>query len=96
MSTIKYNIEDYEMKGTVLGAGSTTHPNGGSAATDQIGVWARKSLLGSGSSGIVFLQEHTTTGALRAVKLLNGGSQSAMRREISSMLFLKDVRSPPP
>lgn len=86
-----YDIKDYCLEGTMLGNGITTHPKSGSAATDQIGVWLKRSNLGHGSSGVVHLQEHVATKALRAVKMLNGGNA---RREISSMLFLKNVSSP--
>lgn len=96
MSASKYNIEDYEMKNTVLEGSTTTHRTGGSAVTDQIGVWVQKSELGHGNFGFVFLQEHTTTRALRAVKMLNRGTQKVIHREISSMLFLKNVNYPSP
>lgn len=94
MSASKYTIDDYEMKKTVLEGGTTTHSTGGSAATGQIGVWVQKSVLGHGSFGCVFLQGHTTTRALRAVKMLNLGTPKAIHREISSMLFLKNVNFP--
>lgn len=94
MDTRNFDINDYFLENTVLESGTTTHPTSGSAATEQIGVWLKRSMLGHGSSGVVHLQEHTTTKALRAVKVLNGVDTSIIRREISSMLFLKNVSSP--
>lgn len=95
MNVNKLDIEDYYLEQTLLESGTTTHQKAGRASTDQIGSWTRKRMLGQGSSGVVFLQEHTTSGALRAVKMLNYGSQAATAREIRSMLFLKIVNSRP-
>lgn len=91
MNVSKLDIDDYYLEQTSLEAGTTTHLKAGCAATDQIGSWALKCTLGQGSSGIVFLQEHTTSRALRAVKMMRFGQQPAITREIRSMLFLKIV-----
>ncbi|KAL0639016.1 hypothetical protein Q9L58_001897 [Maublancomyces gigas] len=92
MNATKLDIEDYYLEQTSLEPGTTTHLKAGCAATDQIGSWALGRRLGQGSSGVVFLQEHTTTRALRAVKMLNYGTQNIITREIRSMLFLKIYR----
>lgn len=87
------DLEDYNMDGTMLGKGITTHATSGTAATSQLGIWQWDSMLGDGKFGAVSRQFHAVTGTSRAVKMLKLGTQSNIRREIRMMIFLKNVGS---
>ncbi|KAL0638999.1 Protein kinase protein rad53 [Maublancomyces gigas] len=92
MDDSQRDLEDYNMDGTTLAKGKTTHATSGAAATSQLGTWLSDGVLGDGKFGAVSRQRRAVTGTSRAVKILKLGTQSNIRREIRMMIFLKNYR----
>lgn len=69
-----------------------THETGGDKVTEYIGSWKRESVIGSGGSGVVYLESCAATGNFRAVKQLMTTRNDWGRREIDGMLLVKDAR----
>lgn len=55
------------------------------------GTWNRLWILGKGNFGIVYCEQHTETGKMRAVKEIRSGQRDSISREIQCMIRLKAV-----
>ncbi|KAL0639030.1 hypothetical protein Q9L58_001912 [Maublancomyces gigas] len=64
-----------------------THETGGDKVTEYIGSWKRESVIGSGGSGVVYLESCAAAGSVRAVKQLMTTRNEWRRREIDGMLL---------
>lgn len=68
-----------------------THDTGGEAAIEYTGSWKREWVIGSGGSGVVYLESHVVTNRLRAVKQLMKSNDRWEKREIDCMLQVREV-----
>lgn len=99
-SVMPENIDrkDYKLDVTVTvnpdneaNINSTQHNSGGKEVTKYTGTWVRQKVLGIGHFGAVYLEKHTSTEELRAVKQLMKGAAAWHDREIDCMILVKNV-----
>lgn len=86
------NLNKYRLSGTTVTECETRHESGGQEVMQYVGTWVREgdSCVGSGSSGLVYLERNTSTNKLRAVKQLSRGFRW-QAREMECMILVKNV-----
>lgn len=73
-----------------MDSSSTVHNSISPEVSCYNGTWTRHGILGGGSFGAVYLEHHTETGNMRAVKQITNFSSDTMR-EINCMIRVRDV-----
>lgn len=76
---------------TIFTGGITRHDSGGKETTKHLGTWVRQRCLARGGFGVVYLERNPSSGAVRAVKRLEGGNIPLYDREIAQMIKLLRV-----